>query len=260
MTRTAIIAGAGALPHLVAEALTDPLYVTFDQSPVPKGVDHLTARFEKLGRLFKDMKARDVGAVVFAGAVNRPKINPVLLDRHALKLALSLKKGDDGILREVIALFESQGFLVRGATEIRPDLVLEPGTLWGRKPSKDTLEDAARAQAVLDALAPLDVGQSAVCAGGQMLGIETLQGTNAMLAFVAQTPERLRRAKGVLVKAPKAGQDMRIDVPTIGLETVDAVLKAGLGGLVIPAGQVIVLDRVEMQERIEAEGLFLMAK
>ncbi|MCA0043841.1 LpxI family protein [Celeribacter litoreus] len=260
MTRTAIIAGSGALPQLMAEALPDPLYVTFDDAPVPAGVEHLKARFEKLGRLFKDMKARDVGAVVFAGAVSRPKINPMRLDRHALKLALSMKKGDDGILREVIALFESQGFLVRSATEIHPGLVLAPGTHWGRKVTKEDLEDAARASKILTALSPLDVGQGAVCAGGMILGIETLQGTDAMLRFVAETPERLRRAKGVFVKSPKAGQDMRIDVPTIGLGTIDAVIKAGVGGLVIPPGEVIVLDRDEVKVKVEEAGLFLLAQ
>ncbi|NVK46486.1 MAG: UDP-2,3-diacylglucosamine diphosphatase LpxI [Rhodobacteraceae bacterium] len=260
MTRTAIIAGSGALPRLLAEALNDPVYVTFDDTPVPGGLTHVPARIEKLGRLFKELKSHDVGAVTFAGAMSRPKVNPVLMDRHALRLAMALKKGDDGLLREVLALFEDQGFLIRGATEIRPDLVLEPGTLWGRKPTREDLDDAARAQAVLDALGPLDVGQGAVCAGGQVLGIETLQGTDAMLSFVKATPERLRRAKGVFVKAPKPGQDMRIDVPTIGMATIEAVIAAGLGGLVIPAGEVIVLDRTAVEARIKEAGLFLKAQ
>jgi DUF1009 family protein len=260
MTRTAIIAGSGALPRLLAEALNNPVYVTLDPVEVPEGIEHITARIEKLGRLFKDLKSRDVGAVTFAGAMSRPKVNPVLMDRHALRLAMSLGKGDDALLREVLALFEDQGFLVRGATEIRPDLVLEPGVIWGRKPTHQDEEDTARAQAVLDALGPLDVGQGAVCAGGQMLGIETLQGTDAMLAFVAQTPAHLRRAKGVFVKAPKQGQDMRIDVPTIGLSTIEAVIEAGLGGLVIPSGEVIVLDRDAVEARVKEAGLFLKAQ
>ncbi|AVW91046.1 LpxI family protein [Celeribacter baekdonensis] len=257
--RTAIIAGSGRLPATLAQALVNPVYVTFSDIAVPKGAEHISARVEKLGKLFKELKAHDVVAVTFAGAMARPKINPVLMDRHALKLAMSLGKGDDGLLREVIALFESQGFIIRSATEICPDLVLEKGTLWGRKPTAQDEADAVRAKSVLDALSPLDVGQGAVCAGGQMLGIETVQGTDAMLAYVAQTPDHLRRAPGVFVKVPKRGQDLRIDMPTIGPDTITAARDAGLGGVVIPAEQVIVLDADAVKARIAEAGMFLKA-
>ena len=257
--RTAIIAGSGRLPATLAQALVNPVYVTFSDIAVPKGAEHISARVEKLGKLFKELKAHDVVAVTFAGGMARPKINPVLMDRHALKLAMSLGKGDDGLLREVIALFESQGFIIRSATEICPDLVLEKGTLWGRKLTAQDEADAARAKAVLDALSPLDVGQGAVCAGGQMLGIETVQGTDAMLAYVAQTPDHLRRAPGVFVKVPKRGQDLRIDMPTIGPDTITVARDAGLGGVVIPAEQVIVLDADAVKARIAEAGMFLKA-
>jgi len=257
MSRTAIIAGSGRLPQILAAALEAPVYVTLSDVAVPDGLDHVSARVEKLGKLFKVLKARDVTYVTFAGAMARPKVNPVLLDRHALRLATSLGKGDDALLREVIAVFEAQGFTVRAATDICPELSLPAGTLWGRKPTATDISDAARARSVLAALSPLDVGQGAVCAGGQMLGIETLQGTDAMLGFVAATPAHLRRDRGVFVKMPKAGQDGRIDLPTIGMDTVEAVIKAGLGGIVIPAGGVIVLDRAAVKQRIEEAGLFL---
>ncbi|WP_417242750.1 LpxI family protein [Celeribacter sp.] len=257
MSRTAIIAGSGRLPQILAAALEAPVYVTLSDVAVPDGLDHVSARVEKLGKLFKVLKARDVTSVTFAGAMARPKVNPVLLDRHALRLATSLGKGDDALLREVIAVFEAQGFTVRAATDICPELSLPAGTLWGRKPTATDISDAARARSVLAALSPLDVGQGAVCAGGQMLGIETLQGTDAMLGFVAATPAHLRRDRGVFVKMPKAGQDGRIDLPTIGMDTVKAVIKAGLGGIVIPAGGVIVLDRAAVKQRIEEAGLFL---
>lgn len=259
MTRTAIIAGQGALPQFLAAELVNPVYVTLSDVPVPDGLDHITARVEKLGKLIKDLKAHDVRAVTFAGAMARPKINPMMMDRHAVKLALSLGKGDDGLLREVIALFEAQGFVVRGATEICPELVLATGTHWGRKLSAQDEADAARARAVLTALSPLDVGQGAVCGGGQMLGIETVQGTDTMLAFVRDTPKHLRRAPGVFVKMPKRGQDMRIDMPAIGPDTIASLLDAGIGGIVIPAGEVIVLEADTVKARIEGAGVFLKA-
>ncbi|AJE47326.1 LpxI family protein [Celeribacter indicus] len=260
MGRAAIIAGSGTLPRLVAAALEAPVYVTLDGASAPEGATHVSARIEKLGRLFKDLRAQGVTEVTFAGAMVRPKINPVLLDRHALRLAMSLGKGDDALLREVLALFAEQGFTVRGAAELCPDLTLPSGTHWGHAPSPEETADTDRAQAVLDALSPLDVGQGAVCAGGQMLGIETVQGTDALLRFVAQTPERLRRAKGVFVKAPKRGQDLRVDMPTIGPETVAAAIAAGLGGIVIPGGAVIVIERDRVRHQIEEAGMFLSAQ
>ncbi len=259
MTRTAIIAGSGALPQLLAAQLDAPVYVTLDATPVPEGIAHVPARIEKLGRLFKDLKALDVTSVAFAGAMARPKVNPVVMDRHAMRLAMSLTKGDDALLREVLEIFTDQGFAIKSAVDICPDLVLSQGTVWGAKPSKQDDKDAARAQEVLTALSSLDVGQGAVCAGGMMLGIETLQGTDSMLAYVAETPDHLRRAKGVFVKAPKHTQDMRIDMPTVGPDTIDAVIKAGLAGLVIPAEKVIVLDRAAVKSRVEEAGIFLKA-
>ena len=206
MTRCAIIAGSGNLPQILAKALVDPVYVTLSEVSVPAGVNSVSARVEKLGRLFKDLSARDVSEVCFAGAMVRPKINPVLLDRHALKLTMFLGKGDDALLREVINLFESQGFSVKGASDICPELVLDEQTNWGRIPSGEDKVDISRAEDILAALSPHDVGQGAVVAGGQVLGIETLQGTDALLGFVAQTPDHLRRSPGVFVKRPKQGK------------------------------------------------------
>lgn len=257
MSRTAIIAGSGDLPRLLADTLDAPVYVTLDDSFVPTGIEHVTARIEKLGRLFKDLKDRDVTSVTFAGAMARPKVNPVLLDRHALRLAMSMSKGDDALLCEVLAVFGDQGFDIKSAVDICPDLVLTKGTIWGAKPSKQDDKDAARALEVLGALSPLDVGQGAVCAGGMMLGIETLQGTDSMLSYVSDTPDHLRRAKGVFVKSPKHNQDLRIDMPTIGPKTIESVIKAGLAGLVIPSGTVIVLERAAVKSRVEEAGIFL---
>lgn len=258
MSRTAIIAGSGALPDTLVEALDNPVFVTFSDRSVPAGAEPLSARIEKLGQLFKSLKELKVDTLCFAGAMSRPKINPLKLDRHALRLAMSLGKGDDALLREVTELFTEQGFAIKAAHEICPELTLPAGTIWGKAPDEMARSDANRAYEVLKSLSPLDVGQAAVCAGGQMLGIETVQGTDAMLRFVADTPEHLRRAPGAFVKTPKQGQDMRIDVPTIGLNTVENVIKAGLGGIAVPAGEVIVVDANKVQQRIEEAGLFLI--
>lgn len=259
MSRTAIIAGSGALPLSLAACLDAPVYVTFSEQDIPPHGDHIAARIEKLGALFDALRAHNVSRVGFAGAMARPNINLTKLDRFALRLAMKFAKGDDAILREVLALFEEQGFEIVSAASIDPKLPLAEGTHWGRKASKLELADAARAHEIIQTLAPLDVGQGAVVASNLTLGIETLQGTDAMLEFVAQTPEHLRRSAGVLVKCPKAGQDLRIDMPTIGLDTVENAIKAGLAGIAVPAGEVLVLEQEKIKARLKEAGLFLRA-
>ncbi len=257
MGRTAIIAGKGELPKLLASKLSDPVYVTFEKSETPINAEPLLARIEKLGQLFKDLKSKNVSSVSFAGSMSRPKINPLKLDRHALRLAMSLGKGDDGLLREVINLFTEQGFQIHSANEICPELTLQKNTHWGAKVTEQDSQDIAKAQDVLAALSPMDVAQGVVCAGGQVLGIETIQGTDALLDFVARTPDNLRRSQGVFVKMPKAGQDMRIDIPTIGPDTIDKLIEAGIGGIAIPAGEVLILQSETVRQKIEKAGLFL---
>ena len=199
-----------------------------------------------MGALFGALKAHGVTEVVMAGAMSRPPLDPAAFDpvmqALAPRLMVAMQGGDDALLRVVIEIFEEQGFTVRGAHEIDPELTAQSGVLAGAPLTQRQRSDAQRAQAILAALSERDVGQGAVVEGGLCLGIETLQGTDAMLDFVARTPPHLRSAGGVLVKAPKADQDLRVDMPTIGPATLKAADKAGLSAIVVAAQRVIVLE------------------
>lgn len=261
--RLAIIAGTGDLPQRIAAANPTALFVTIKGVEVdaPHGFEPVEASYEKLGALFKTLRGAGVSRVVFAGKVDRPKLNPLRMDRVTLGLFPRVKavlgKGDDALLRLVALVFEEQGFQVVSATDVTHGLQLDAKT-FGRAPTAQDQADAARAWAILDALMSQDVAQGAVVAGGQCLGIETIQGTNALLEFVAQTPEHLKQeARGVFVKRPKTGQDSRMDIPTIGPDTIQAVANAGLGGIVIPADGVIVLEQDKVQQLVTSFDLFL---
>lgn len=256
----AIIAGEGRLPQALAAAYPDALWVTLTEIEAPAGQAVLAAKFEQLGQMFAAMKAAGIRQVVFAGAIRRPQIDPRQLDAFALSLAQHFARGDDAILREVLKLFEAQGFEVVGASSLLPQLLLPAGTIWGNGWDETAKADAARAESILAALSPLDVGQGAVVAGGLVLGIETIQGTEALLSFVAQTPPGLRRAKGVFVKAPKRGQELRLDMPAIGPDTAAQLARAGIGGIVVEAGGVMVIDAEQTRQSFDAAGLFLVAK
>ncbi|WP_298557846.1 UDP-2,3-diacylglucosamine diphosphatase LpxI [uncultured Aliiroseovarius sp.] len=260
--RLAIIAGTGELPQQIAAANPDALFVTIKgvDVSVPDGFEHAAASYEKLGALFKAMRGAGVVRVVFAGKVDRPKLNPLRMDRVTLGLFPRVKavlgKGDDALLRLVAEVFEEQGFTVVGATDVTAALAIE-ASQTGRAPDAQDREDADRGWKLLDVLAGEDIAQGVVIAGGQCLGIESIQGTNALLTFAGQTPEHLKQgARGVFVKRPKPGQDGRMDIPTIGPDTVRAVAAAGLGGIVLEEG-VIVLERAEVERLLSEHDLFL---
>ncbi|SEP63897.1 LpxI family protein [Thalassovita taeanensis] len=262
--RLAILAGSGALPAEIAAAQPEALCVAFDgvAHQVPGAVVH---QFEALGAVFDDLRAQGVGQVVLAGSMARPPLDPAKFDPVMLALAprllAAMQGGDDTLLRLVITIFEEQGFDVLGAHEVLPGLTAEEGLSVGAAPTAGDLDDADRAADILDALAPVDVGQGAVVAGGLCLGIETIQGTDALLEFVAKTPPALRRgARGVFVKAAKRGQDLRVDMPAIGPDTVARVAAADLAGIVVQAEHVLILERKSTLDAIEKAGLFLLSR
>lgn len=265
----AIIAGRGQLPLDLAAAAPEALFVSFhgiEGEGLPAAAHHHRARLERLGALFATLRAAGVGEVVFAGALNRADLGTAGFDdrTQALlpRIAAAMQRGDDGLLREIIAIFAEEGFATIAAPDLAPELVLAPGTHLGPDPGPAPLADTARGREILAATGPLDLGQAVVVEGGLCLGIETLQGTDALLDFVARTPAHLRRpagARGVLVKDAKPGQDLRIDMPTIGPGTLAGAKAAGLAGIMVGAGRVIVLDRDEIAREAERLGLFVAA-
>ncbi len=261
----AILACDGALPVQIAQAYPDALQITLAGVPHQMGAAAREFRIERLGELFDTLRQAGIARLVFAGALTRPALDPgqfdPLMQTIAPRLIGAMGQGDDGLLRQVIAIFEEQGIAVIGAHELLPQLVAGPDLQEGAAADEGDLADAGRACEILRALSPMDIGQSCAVAGGQCLGIETVQGTDALLRFVADTPAALKRGrKGVFVKAAKAQQDLRIDMPTIGPGTIAGVARAGLAGLLIEAGRVMILERDETLRAVSEHGLFLHAR
>lgn len=263
--RLAILAGGGALPQALRHAAPEAFCVSFSGVPHELGPVTHEHHFEKLGALFEDLHRNGVTEVVFGGSMSRPPLDPAQFDPVMLALAprllAAMQGGDDALLRLVIQIFKEQGFTVRGAHEVAPQLTVSEGIFCGPHPSDGALRDADRGADILNALAPVDVGQGCVVAGGLCLGIETIQGTDALLRFVTETPKPLRRnAKGVFVKAPKRGQDLRVDMPAIGPETVRNAAAAGLEGVVLQAGSVLILDMKNVLQEAEKAGIFILGR
>jgi DUF1009 family protein len=270
MTAIGILAGGGRLPLLVAEAVTAAggrvhiLALEGDADPQVARFPHTWVNIGAFGRMLSALRAAGAQDLVIAGGIRRPDLRRVRPDlglvRLLPKLVGILAGGDNAVLTQVVRLFESEGLRVRGAHEVAPDL-LAPAGRMGALPLPSAAEaDAAFAFGVMAALAPLDAGQAAVVAGGQVLAIEGAEGTDAMLQRVAELRSGAGGASpaassGVLAKGPKRGQELRVDMPAVGPRTITGLADAGLAGLALEAGGVLVLDRDEVLQAADACGI-----
>lgn len=255
----ALIAGKGALPAEILDRQERRPIVCAMVGSEPDSVDaEITFRLEHLGTLLERLKAAEVTEICMAGAVTRPKIDPTAIDAATMPLVPTLQAaigaGDDGALRAVIAIFEQAGFAMRAAHEIAPDLLMAEGIATVVKPGELDKRDANRGAEIVAAMAQADIGQACAVRSGQAIAVEGIFGTDYMLSTLCNRPDG---QGGLLFKAPKPGQDRRADLPTIGPNTVTAVADAGLSGLVLEAGGVIVLSRDKVVAECDRLGLFL---
>lgn len=264
MSRTALIAGEGSLAPAIAAALDRPLVYALDH--LHPQVEAKPFRLERLVPFLDELAEQGVTRAVFAGAIRRPRIEPDLFDPRTMaivpRILMGMQSGDDAALRAVLDVFEEAGIAIASVDQILPGLVPGAGVLAGEPTPRDQ-KDAARAAEIVQGLGALDIGQGAVVAQGLCLAVEALPGTQAMLDFVrlhAGLKPDPKGPRGVLYKAPKPGQDRRIDLPTIGPDTVRQAAEAGLGGIAWQAGSAILLDREDAIARAEQAGLFLWSR
>ena len=272
MRKLGLIAGGGTLPVEIAEHCRRsgrPLFVIrLKGFAGPELAPYAGAEvgIAELGKCFKALKRAGCQAVCLAGNVTRPDFASLIPDLRGLAVLpaaiAAARKGDDALLRLLLGEFEKEGFSVEGAHEVMDDLGLPPGPLGRITPSDENLADVARALEVARAIGAMDIGQGAAVCRGLVLAVEAAEGTDAMLARVAELPEALRgrpgACAGVLAKAPKPMQETRVDLPTIGPATVRGVARAGLAGIVGEVGGLIVLERETVIELADELGLFIL--
>lgn len=271
--RLAIIAGGGALPHHVAEAVRargeDPFIIALSREAEEAdwiGFDHSVLGIGDFANISRTFKEEGIDRVVLSGWVRRrPEwrdIRPTL--RTLAKIPAVLKTlvsgGDDAVLRMAMALIEASGAHVIGVHEVVPNLLAEPGPIGAVAPDVDDRRDIEAGIAAANALGALDVGQGAVAVGGRVVALEGAEGTDSMLERVVALKAEGRvssRRRGVLVKLCKPGQDLRADLPSIGPSTVALAEKAGLAGIAVEAGRALVLERGNVIDIANRAGLFV---
>ncbi len=268
-----LIAGGGDLPVALAEACAAvgrPFFVLrlrgFADPAALARFPGAEAGMAELGRIFDLLRKEGCGAVCLAGQVKRPDfsaLRPDLRGLRSLPAAIAAaRKGDDALLRFLVAEFEGEGFAVEGADQVHAGLTLPPGPLGRHAPGPEHQADLAQALAAGRSVGALDIGQAVVVAGGVVLAVEAQEGTDAMLARTADLPAALRGTadapRGVLVKWPKPIQERRVDLPTLGPATIEGAAAAGLAGIAGEAGGLLVLKREEVIAMADRLGLFIV--
>ncbi len=272
MRKLGLIAGGGQLPIDVAQsclASGRPVFVLrlrgFADAALAD-VPGAEVGIAELGRQLDLLRREGCLAVCFCGVVTRPDFAQLKPDLRALRsfpaAVAAASKGDDALLRFLVAEFEKEGFVIEGADEVAASMTLSAGPIGAVSPTAEHQHDIDLAVAVAKANGALDVGQGAVVAGGVVLAVEAQEGTDAMLGRCAALPMALRGAPGrrigVLAKWPKPIQERRIDLPTVGAATVEGAAAAGLAGIVAEAGATLIIDRPAVIAAADRLGLFVV--
>ena len=267
-----LIAAGGVMPFAVADSPDRARHRSRSFRAEGRLRSLAVARFRhhwisvgQIGRAMKLFRAENCRDLVFIGTLVRPALSEIRLDWTTIRVIgrvwAAFRGGDDHLLSGIGRILEQDGFRMVGIKDVAPDLLMPEGCLTRTAPDDKAAADIARGRDVLRALGPFDIGQATIVIDGHVIGVEDIEGTDGLLARVARLRGegriRAKAPRGVLVKAPKSGQDLRFDLPTIGPRTVEGAVEAGLAGIAIVAGNTIVVEPQTMIEAADAAGLFV---
>jgi DUF1009 family protein len=269
----ALICGGGSLPLAVANFVSGrgrsvilfPLYGAAEGTAV-ESFPHHWLHIGQIGKFMRLARAAGCSDLIFIGSLVRPSIWQVRPDLKAFSLLARVlaayRGGDNHLLSGMGKIFEQEGFHLLGAHEVAPEILVPLGTLGHAQASERDRADMALGFQYLRATSPFDVGQAVVVAGKHVLAVEAAEGTDQLLARVAELRAngriRAPAGSGVLVKAPKLGQDLRFDMPSIGPTTVEGVARAGLAGIAVVAGSTIIAEPVQLVTAADRANIFVV--
>lgn len=262
----ALFAGKGDLPRTLIQVFqqqTRPFVVCAfkgqtDEALV-KGLPHVWLNLGEIGKALHYLATHHIREIVMAGGISRPTFSELRPDWEGVKLIAKIGSkalGDDNLLKLVIETFENKGYKIVGPDDVLAELLVPHGPLTSLEPDDQASHDIRRGIEILSALSPVDVGQGVVVQEGLVLGIEAIEGTDALIERTG--PLHRSGLGGVLIKLAKHQQEQRVDLPTIGLTTIQKALQAGLRGIAVEEGRTLFLNRDESIQLAEEKGLFII--
>lgn len=264
-----IIAGAGELPRMLMRACVEmgrPYFILALQDAVDEetvqeaGEAHAYIRLGAIGKAIDLLRLNGASELVMAGKVTRPKISTLRPDMKGAKLMArigsKMLSGDNELLSSIVEFLEEEGFKVCGADDVMRDLLAPEGMIGSIYPDKRAQNDIEIGARIAKSVGALDIGQAVIVQNGQILGVEAIEGTDELISRCG--PLKLEPTGGVLVKVKKPQQEKRVDLPTIGIETIERIAEQGFAGIAVEAGASLIVGRREVARRADALGVFVI--
>jgi hypothetical protein len=265
MSILAILAGGGRLPTLLANKALEKgnkvVLLTFTGQPqpeIPAGADHVQLALGAVSKTIKTLRQHKVEEVALAGYFPKPSLFDVRPDAKGLAILARLARHhDDELFSAICTFLQEEGFKVVAVPEIAPDLMAPAGVLGQVQPDRAANLDIELGRNVLAHMAPLDISQAVIVKDKVVLGVEAAEGTEGLIKRCAPLRGEAN-AGGVLIKMAKAGQNVLVDLPSVGPRTIEQLIKGKYKGLAVHAGKTLMLDREAMLKQADEQGLFII--
>ena len=262
-----IIAGGGPLPKYLAEHCQyngrEYFVIALVGNADEKVLHALPVKWVRLGaggKIIQSLKEQNVQEIVMVGAVRRPSIMALFPDWRAIRLIFRIGRimlgGDNSLLTAIAKEFEREGFKVIGIDELLSDLLAPVGPFGMIKPNSQDLKFIQSGILQAQIIGQQDTGQAIVIQNNTIIGTENKSGTDELIKRCRNTVSD--HGKPILIKIKKPGQDRRVDLPTIGVRTVQLAAECGFSGIVVETGQTLVVDRAKVTKMADQSGLFVI--
>ena len=264
-----LIVGESSLPNYVINKLLKKniefLILDLTKSNIYKRYKNsYSLKITELGKAISILKKNNCKNVIFIGKVERPDISLLKFDTKALfylpRLFSAFKKGDGNILKEIIKIFKENKLNVVNSMKFTPELIFKDKSINKLKINNTDKSSISKGVKIIKSLSKFDIGQSVVINNGYVLAIEGPEGTDVTIKRSLHLSKKYKlKNKSILIKFPKANQDLRIDLPTIGFDTIKNCIKANIKGIAVKRSQNIILDKDKIINLVKKNNFFIIA-
>ena len=264
-----LIVGESSLPNYVINKLLKKniefLILDLTKSNIYKRYKNsYSLKITELGKAISILKKNNCKNVIFIGKVERPDISLLKFDTKALfylpRLFSAFKKGDGNILKEIIKIFKENKLNVVNSMKFTTELIFKDKSINKLKINNTDKSSISKGVKIIKSLSKFDIGQSVVINNGYVLAIEGPEGTDETIKRSLHLSKKYKlKNKSILIKFPKANQDLRIDLPTIGFDTIKNCIKANIKGIAVKRSQNIILDKDKIINLVKKNNFFIIS-
>jgi len=264
-----IIAGETSLPKYLINKLikNNSKFLILDltkSNNFKKYSNSYSLKITQLGKAISILNKNNCKKIIFIGKVKRPEISLLKFDKKVFfylpRLYSAFKKGDGSILKEIIKIFNENKIKVLNSMKFTPELILNEKNINNIKVSNLEKTSINKGIQIIKTLSKFDIGQSVVLNNGYVLAMEGPEGTDEMIKRSGYLSKKLKlKNKSILIKFPKANQDLRVDLPTLGLDTVKNCIKANIKGIAVKRSQNIILEKDKIFNLTKKNNFFIIS-